>query len=794
MRKIIYIYDFEVFKYDWLVVFKNTETGEYTTLHNDNFKVKEFVYQKDIILAGFNNKWYDDWILQSILCGADNDIVKQHNDWIIDGNNPWGFPFIKGKRKEFDSFDIRDDLPISLSLKEIEGNMGLNIVESEIPFDIDRKLTDDELLKTFFYCKHDVNATDKLLKRRKSYFESKLTVGKLKGLPKTESIKYTNAKLAARYLEAKLVEREDEREYEYPGKLNKELIPKEIFDFFDKMKDESIPDEKLFKQKLKLEIDGCEYVYGFGGVHAGLNNYREETTKDREIVNWDVSSLYPNIMINYGYVSRNVPDPMVFKDVVDTRLKAKKSGDKVTSKSLKLVINTTYGASLNKFNNLYDPLMGRSVCITGQLVLTDLAMRLKKECSSLTIINFNTDGVMFSVDKVELNIAYKIYHDWQNHYNLELEEDKIKKVVQKDVNNYCMIDDNGKIKAKGGYVANYEMNKAVEKDPSALINNNSLNVVADAVVNNLLYNIPVKETIEKCNNILDFQIIAKTGRTYQKTFLGKDENKIEIQRVNRVYASKNKKTKTIYKYKVDDKGKERFDKIANLPLHCVIDNENKLTVEDIDKKFYINMAQKRVDDFLGIKKPKKGRKKKMATTKKSNFNEKLMQLQKVMGEFTWEKDGINRHQSYKYVTEKQYKNNFKKALQEVGLLWSMEETKHEFIGKISENMHLILVDFKGTLSDPETEEFKEYTFSGSGADTGDKALYKAYTGGLKYFLASNFLVAEDNDPENDGAEEKPKNVAPEKREEIKEGLIDKDGKASKMQINSLKKALKMYLL
>ena len=181
----------------------------------------------------------------------------------------------------------------------------------------------------------------------------------------------------------------------------------------------------------------------------------------------------------------------------------------------------------------------------------------------------------------------------------------------------------------------------------------------------------------------------------------------------------------------------------------------------------------------------------MATTKKSNFNEKLMQLQKVMGEFTWEKDGINRHQSYKYVTEKQYKNNFKKALQEVGLLWSMEETKHEFIGKISENMHLILVDFKGTLSDPETEEFKEYTFSGSGADTGDKALYKAYTGGLKYFLASNFLVAEDNDPENDGVEEKPKHVAPEKREEIKEGLIDKDGKASKMQINSLKKALKM---
>ena len=34
-------------------------------------------------------------------------------------------------------------------------------------------------------------------------------------------------------------------------------------------------------------------------------------------------------------------------------------------------MNTTYGALLNKYNDLFDPLMGRSVCITGQLFLLE---------------------------------------------------------------------------------------------------------------------------------------------------------------------------------------------------------------------------------------------------------------------------------------------------------------------------------------------------------------------------------------------------------------------------------------
>lgn len=179
---------------------------------------------------------------------------------------------------------------------------------------------------------------------------------------------------------------------------------------------------------------------------------------------------------------------------------------------------------------------------------------------------------------------------------------------------------------------------------------------------------------------------------------------------------------------------------------------------------------------------------------KKTLLQKLKQMQDIMDDFTWEKDGINRHQSYKYISEAQYKANFKKARKEVGLIWKMDTLNHEFIESISDKMHLIICDYKGQLIDPETGEREEYFFSGAGADNGDKAIYKAATGGFKFFVSSNFNVAEGNDPEND-ENEKPKvsnrPASPEKREEIKEGLIDKDGQANDMMIKSLKKALGM---
>lgn len=176
---------------------------------------------------------------------------------------------------------------------------------------------------------------------------------------------------------------------------------------------------------------------------------------------------------------------------------------------------------------------------------------------------------------------------------------------------------------------------------------------------------------------------------------------------------------------------------------------------------------------------------------RAKLYEKINKLQEVMASFDWEKDGKNTHQKYKYYSEAQYKRNFQDALLKVGLVWEMENIGYEFIPNATSSMHLIVAQFKGYLIDPESAEREEYTFFGSGADNGDKALYKAYTGALKFFLASNFLVAENNDPEGDEKVDKPKFVTSEQKEEIKEELLS--GKANALQIETLKKLLKKLI-
>lgn len=272
----IYVYDIETFAHDWLVVFKSIRTGEYTVIHNDNYAVKEFM-TADKLLAGFNNKHYDNHILKAILCGADNALVKEINDFIIEGNLGFEHWFLQQNRAWFNSFDIFDDMQMGLSLKAIEGHLGLNVEETSVPFDIDRPLTKTELDETINYCMYDVDIAERLIKLRKNYLDGKLSLGKMAGIPDERALYATNAKLTAMFLGAVPKQWDDERNYKYPSNLRKELIPEEVFEFFDRMHDSEVSDDELFKSKVTFDIQGSKCVIGFGGVHMGRDCYIEES-------------------------------------------------------------------------------------------------------------------------------------------------------------------------------------------------------------------------------------------------------------------------------------------------------------------------------------------------------------------------------------------------------------------------------------------------------------------------------------------------------------------------------------
>lgn len=269
----IFTYDFEVFRYDWIGIFKDFDTHEYTVIHNDNGLLREFI-SEDAVYIGFNSKHYDQFIVKAAGNGAEPEELKELNDFIIVGNNQgWEHPLIRGNWFKFNNVDIMDDMQKGLSLKAIEGHLGMSIQETEVDFNLDRPLTEEELEQTITYCKHDVDATEQVVILRKKYLQNKINIGRLAGLDDVKAMGMTNAKLTAALLKAQLKSHDDERDYKYPDNLRREYIPQEVFDFFDKMKDESLSDKDVFSDKVVVNIGDCPVTIGYGGVHGAIPHY-----------------------------------------------------------------------------------------------------------------------------------------------------------------------------------------------------------------------------------------------------------------------------------------------------------------------------------------------------------------------------------------------------------------------------------------------------------------------------------------------------------------------------------------
>ena len=274
----LFTYDCEAFAYDFLVTIKNRETGHKTRIWNDNEAVRACIEDENVFI-GFNSKHYDQFIIKAICCGFSPQEVKEVNDYIIGGGQGWECPMLRDQFFRFQNVDIKDDMQMGLSLKAIEGHLGLSVKESTVPFDIGRPLTEEERREVEFYCDHDVDTTDKIVDLRKDYLKNKVNIGRLAGLDAVKAMSMTNAKLTAALLKASKQPHDDEREYQYPDNLLREYIPQEVFTFFDRMKDETLTDKEVFTDKLEISIGECPVTIGFGGIHGAIPNFMWEEGK-----------------------------------------------------------------------------------------------------------------------------------------------------------------------------------------------------------------------------------------------------------------------------------------------------------------------------------------------------------------------------------------------------------------------------------------------------------------------------------------------------------------------------------
>ena len=787
----IITYDCEVFAHEWLVVFKDKESGRYTRIWNDNDALCECI-SDDCIYIGFNSKHYDQFIIKAIVAGFTPEEVKQVNNYIIQGGQGWECPLLEDVYLRFNNVDIRDDMQVGLSLKAIEGHLGLPIQESNVSFDIDRPLTEAERRETEFYCDHDVDTTEMIVDLRKDYLKNKINLGKLAGISDVKAMSMTNAKLTAAVLKATPKKHDDERDYVYPNNLRREFIPQEVFDFFDRMKDKSMSDDELFKGKLEMTIGECPVTLGFGGIHGAIPNLIWEGNGSRIIRNYDVGSYYPHLITINGYTSRSIPSPKVYEDVLEKRMEAKASGDKAKANALKLVCNTTYGCLLNQYNPLYDPLMARSVCISGQLYLLELAEHMHREIEGLRIIQLNTDGIMVEFDDSDYDKVLEICDEWQKRTGFELEEDSIVKIAQKDVNGYIEVQSNGTAKAKGGYLV-----RGIAPAGAFNVNNNA-SIVATALKEYFVNGTPVEDTINACDDIFQFQIIAKAGAKYKEAYHLVDDVQMPIQKVNRVYATADPRYGKLYKVKAED---DSTAKIEMLPDHCIIDNNNELTIKDIDKSFYIEMAKKRLNDFLGIKPEKKGRKK-MATKKEEtpktlNVYQKLIKARAMFLNEEIKKTGKNMKLEFKYFELSDIVPVATRIFEEVGLLPIVnftDTTASLEMANVDNPEETIVFLAPFTQITPVVS-----TKTGNAVMNEMQALGSSITYMRRYLYMIAMDICEDDTIDSDTGIKVPAPVAkptrtapatPVERKEVKEGLTAVNEQATDLQIKGLKAVLK----
>ena len=195
--------------------------------------------------------------------------------------------------------------------------------------------------------------------------------------------------------------------------------------------------------------------------------------------------------------------------------------------------------------------------------------------------------------------------------------------------------------------------------------------MAQAIVNYFVFGTPPEETINACNDIFAFQMIAKAGAKYREAYHIVDGERQPVQKVNRVYATADERYGKLFKVKAET---DATAKIEMLPEHCIIDNDNHLTIDAVDKTFYIEMARKRINDFLGIKPEKnKRRKPNMATTattkdKALNVYQKLLKARAVFLGSDTKKSGKNMTLAFKYFELDDIVPVATKAFEEIGLI------------------------------------------------------------------------------------------------------------------------------
>lgn len=608
MLKDLVVFDWEVFP-NWNCVCYNIYNGtdnyetHVITSDDENYlsKLKDMAYSG--YLTGFNIKAYDLQILKFAIDGWTPKELYEHSMSIVNSkDSQWKSLAFWGK---FQFTDLFDDLKNMGSLKQFESNTGLLIKESSVPFGKEN-LTEQDKEEIIKYCKHDVFATNRLVKARWGYLTAKATCSKLSSLSEAECLKNTAPKVCAKMIYAKQKTHDEGMTYSIPERLDpifrKTIHPTIIDNFVGQ------PLVNSFEYSVKYLKNN--FIFGTGGVHSTLaDSLFCKSDSNYILVNADFENLYPSLLTEYDYWPLGVPEAgrELFKFLLSEcrRLKAhlrtlKKGTLEYIEQygirdAIKLVMNAATGSMRQKFSPLYDPQQIIALCMTGQL-LTVCMSKIVYDIGA-QVLQTNTDGIVFRIHRSKLELVKSVLAKFSEDVKLPLEVEEQYAIFQRNVNNYIMYataDSTPKLKGRWAKKSGSDVPLTPLNAP----------IINEAMIAFYKSGKPIEQTIHECKDPLKFMMTTMKGPTYDGVVYESEIGEMPTTNVNRVYASCLQAKGTLRKYAVDEDGNIfKRDKIASIPEHCSLYNEqvdlSKMPA-DLEYQWYIKETRRSLVEMLQI--------------------------------------------------------------------------------------------------------------------------------------------------------------------------------------------------
>ena len=386
---------------------------------------------------------------------------------------------------------------------------------------------------------------------------------------------------------------------------------KQLQDMLSEMKKITIYRTNKDSFNKTVDFYGTTYTLATGGIHSVDKPGVFKSTEDYTYIHYDIGSFYPSTMVAYNIAPKHL-NQKVFTKMVDyfrtTRLKCKHTSDeeemlitgvpnKLSAEALKIVINAIYGKFGSETYFLYDRFAQMQVTINGQLMVMMVIESL--ELAGIHVISANTDGIIVKLYKDKEEQFKTITDSWCQFNKMTADSERYKIFITRDINNYLNVQTNGNIEFKGALDP-----KQYLKD---LKKGYDMPVVAIAVFEYLINNVPVMTTLRNHKDILDFCKTQNVGRQFEVVYDVCENGvitHIHSQRHVRFYVS----TKGVVIQK-ENKTTGSRSKLAGGNAVCILNSLDDLPIEErnINYGYYYNECYKIIDPImLGISPTQKG--------------------------------------------------------------------------------------------------------------------------------------------------------------------------------------------